>query len=66
MTDTDPNLTDATRRLLRSILAQGERRLFAGNHTCRGMLIAGGYIREVERKGQWARLEVTEKGRAVA
>jgi hypothetical protein len=64
MTD-DPNLTDATRRYLRTIIARHERQMFAGNPNCRRMLVEGGYIEVVAREGQWYRLRPTEKGLSI-
>ena len=61
----DPNLTDATRRYLRAIKGSNGTRMFAGNHTCRKMLVEGGYIEVVKRDGQWYQLRVTAKGMSV-
>lgn len=58
------HLTDASRKYLRSIIANHEQQMFAGNHSVRKMLEEGGYIETVEHKGQHYRLRPTEKGLA--
>lgn len=55
-------MTPAMLRYLRTINAQHQARMFAGNHNVRRMLEEAGYIEVVKRVGQWYQLRPTEKG----